>query len=156
MKSTGSLTVICAIALAGLTGCNWNDSSSSAQSGASSPLQQAALPSMASAGFGTVAENPSGAAASGQAPTTDGNATLTWLPPTSNTDGSVITDLAGYRIYYGTNQDALSQVVDISNVGVTTYIVQGLTTGTWYFAVRAYTVGGSESALSNIASKSIT
>lgn len=93
----------------------------------------------------TVAQSGSGA----------GNATVSWTAPTANTDGSALTDLAGYRIYYGTNSNALNEVVPVSN-GVTTYVVEGLTSGTWYFAVRAYTATGAESALSNIASKTIT
>ena len=92
----------------------------------------------------TVAQSGSGA----------GNATVSWTAPTANTDGSALTDLAGYRIYYGTNSNALNEVVPVSN-GVTTYVVEGLTSGTWYFAVRAYTATGAESALSNIASKTI-
>lgn len=83
-----------------------------------------------------------------------GNATLSWKAPTSNTNGSSLTDLAGYRIYYGNSTSALNSVVTVS-LGVTTYVVEGLTSGTWYFAVRAYTASGTESALSNIESKTI-
>jgi hypothetical protein len=93
----------------------------------------------------TVAQSGSGA----------GNATVSWTAPTANTDGSALTDLAGYRIYYGTSSNALNNVVPVS-IGVTSYVVEGLTSGTWYFAVRAYTTAGTESALSNIASKTIT
>lgn len=84
-----------------------------------------------------------------------GNATLTWTAPTSNTDGSALTDLAGYKIYYGTSSTALNQVVTVTS-GVTSYIVEGLTSGTWYFAIRSYTSVGTESALSNVVSKTIT
>ena len=31
-----------------------------------------------------------------------GNATLAWIPPLENTDGSPLQDLTGYRIHYGT------------------------------------------------------
>src|SRR5438309_11629995 len=34
-------------------------------------------------------------------PPTSGTATLSWLAPTTNTDGAALTDLAGYVIYYG-------------------------------------------------------
>ena len=33
-----------------------------------------------------------------------GSATLSWTAPTQNTDGSPPTNLAGYRIYWGTQQ----------------------------------------------------
>lgn len=84
-----------------------------------------------------------------------GTATISWLPPTQNTDGSTLMNLAGYRIYYGTNAATPSQTVDITNVGLTTYMLQSLTPATWYFTVRSYTATGDESGPSNIASKTI-
>ena len=86
---------------------------------------------------------------------TTGSATLSWTPPTQNTDGSALTNLAGYRINYGTSSANLSQTVQIANVGIATYTVSGLASGTWYFAVKAYTTGGTESDLSNVGSKTI-
>jgi hypothetical protein len=85
-----------------------------------------------------------------------GAATLSWKPPTTNTDGSALTNLAGYRIYYGTSTDAMNQAVDIKASSVITYMVDGLSPGTWYFAVTAYTSTGTESARSNIASKTVS
>lgn len=84
-----------------------------------------------------------------------GGATLSWQAPTQNTDGSTITNLAGYRIVYGTSAAALTQTVEISNPSVTSYVVDQLTSATWYFAVKAYTTAGAESSLSNVASKTI-
>jgi hypothetical protein len=84
-----------------------------------------------------------------------GSATLSWQAPTQNTDGSALTNLAGYRIVYGTSQSALDQVIQISNPGTTTYVVDGLTSDTWYFAIKAYASNGSESANSGVASKTI-
>jgi hypothetical protein len=80
-------------------------------------------------------------------------ATLSWTPPTKNVDGTALTNLAGYRIYYGASSNTLGQVVEIRNAGVSAYIVENLTPGTWYFAVTAFNAEGKESALSNIASK---
>lgn len=85
-----------------------------------------------------------------------GTATLSWYAPTENTDGSALTDLTGYRIYYGTDADALTQSVNIDTVGITTYVVSNLGTGTWYFAIKAYNATGVESDLSNVASKTIS
>jgi hypothetical protein len=84
-----------------------------------------------------------------------GSATLSWTPRTTNTDGTALTNLAGYRIYYGTNATSLTQMVQIANAGVSSYMVQSLTSGTWYFAVRAYTTSGTENSASNVASKTI-
>jgi hypothetical protein len=86
---------------------------------------------------------------------TTGSVTLSWTPPTENSDGTALTNLAGFRIQYGTSATALTQTVDIANPGMATYVVTGLSSGSWYFAVRAYTSSGAESANSNVASKSI-
>jgi Putative Ig domain len=88
-------------------------------------------------------------------PTATSSATLSWTPPTQNTDGSTLTNLAGYRLYYGTSATALTQSIQIANPSVSTYVIDGLTPTTYYFAVRAYTSGGAESTNSNVASKTL-
>ena len=85
----------------------------------------------------------------------NGTATISWLPPTQNTDGTPLTDLAGSRIHYGTSPSALTQVVEINNPGLTSYMIQNLTPATWYFSLRAYSSDGVESEPSNTASKRI-
>jgi hypothetical protein len=84
-----------------------------------------------------------------------GSATLSWSAPTQNTDGTPLTNLSGYRIHYGNSASVLSQTIQISNAGLTTYVVENLAPGTYYFAVRAYTAGGTESDLSNVAVKTV-
>lgn len=86
----------------------------------------------------------------------DGVATLSWTPPTKNTDDSPLTDLAGYRILYGPSASNLTQLIELKNPTQATYAVDNLTAGTWYFGVKAYTATGAESSLSNIVSKTIT
>jgi len=83
-------------------------------------------------------------------------ATLSWQPPTENTDGSALTNLAGFRILYGDSATALNQSIDVPGAGKTSYIVDILTSGTKFFTVRAYASTGAESVNSNIASKSGT
>jgi hypothetical protein len=85
---------------------------------------------------------------------TTGSVTLNWVAPTTNTDGSAI-DLGGYRVEYGRSQGSLDQVVEVDNPGLTSYTIDNLTQGTWYFAVRAYSRAGNSSAASNVASKTI-
>jgi hypothetical protein len=80
---------------------------------------------------------------------------LAWNAPTTNTDGSPVTTLAGYRIYYGTSPNALTESVTISNPSTLSYEVTGLASGTWYFAVAADAADGSESVVSNTVSKTI-
>lgn len=83
----------------------------------------------------------------------DTQALLTWTPPTENTDGSALTNLAGYRVNWGASSTALTQSAQIANPATTTYTISNLTAGTWFFGVKAYTSQGAESALSNIVSK---
>lgn len=87
------------------------------------------------------------------AASSSGAATLSWTAPTQNTDGSALTNLAGYRIYYGTSSAALTQVVQVSGVGMSSYVVDNLAPSTYYFTIRAYTSGGAESSNSNVVSK---
>lgn len=96
----------------------------------------------------TVAATSTGASA--------GAATLSWVAPTENTDGTALTNLAGYRIHYGTNADALTQEVSINTTGTTTYMITDLAPATYYFAIKAVTTSGVESSLSSVASKTIT
>ena len=82
-------------------------------------------------------------------------ATVSWDAPTTNNNGTPLTDLAGYRIYYGSSRENLSHTVKISTVGLQTYVIDDLEAGTWYFAVRAVASNGTESTLSDIAAKTI-
>lgn len=84
-----------------------------------------------------------------------GNATLSWTAPTQNTDGSALANLAGYRIYYGTSASALTQVVQVANAGMTTYVLEDLSPATYYFALKAYNSAGAESTQSNVVSKRV-
>jgi hypothetical protein len=75
---------------------------------------------------------------------------------TKDTNGEPVTNLAGYKVHYGTSAQAMATVEVLGNPNQTTYVVTGLLPGTWYFAVSAYSTGGTESALSNIGSKTIS
>jgi hypothetical protein len=84
-----------------------------------------------------------------------GSATLSWTPPTQNSDGSPLTNLAGYRLHYGRDPGQLSQTVEITNSSLSTYVVENLSSGTWYFAVVTVNSGGTTSVQSNVAAKTI-
>jgi len=85
---------------------------------------------------------------------TSGSAALSWAAPTQNIDGSPLTDLSGYHIYYGTSANALTTTITVGG-GSTTYTVSGLSSGTYYFSVVAYNAEGIDSANSNLVSKTI-
>jgi hypothetical protein len=84
-----------------------------------------------------------------------GTATLSWAAPTTNTNGTPLTDLSGYYINYGTSASALTNEIKITSATTTSYEITNLATGTWYFTVNAYTSDGVESAASGIAEKTI-
>jgi len=85
-----------------------------------------------------------------------GSATLSWTAPTENTDGTALTDLAGYEVHYGQDQDNLDQTVKLDNPSLTSYMVENLGSGTWYFAIVAVNASGTTSPLSNTASKTVS
>jgi Fibronectin type III domain len=74
--------------------------------------------------------------------------TLGWVAPTENSNGTPITDLAGYKIHYGTASQEYTQVVSLANPSLSRYVVDSLPSGTYYFAITAYNSQGTESALS--------
>ena len=84
-----------------------------------------------------------------------GSATLTWMPPTTNTDGSPLNDLAGYKVYWGTSLGNYPNSTTLSNPGLTSYMVENLAPGTYYFVATAFNTGGVESSFSGVASKTI-
>jgi hypothetical protein len=84
-----------------------------------------------------------------------GSAILTWQPPALNTDGSPVSDLAAFKVYWGTTQGTYSQSTKIANAAARTYTVSGLAKGTWYFVVTALNAQGIESPYSNVWSKTV-
>jgi hypothetical protein len=86
-----------------------------------------------------------------------GNATLSWSAPSENSDGSTLTDLGGFKIYYGGALTQLTNTVTLTNPGLLTYVLAELPSGTtYYFAVTAVTRTGVESAQSDVVSTTIS
>lgn len=86
------------------------------------------------------------------ADTNAGNGTLTvsWRAPTRNTDGSPLTDLTGYTIYYGTRPGTYTAQVSIADPSATRAVVHGLQPRVYYyFAVTANNAAGGHSVLSS-------
>lgn len=84
-----------------------------------------------------------------------GSATLSWVAPTLNTDGTPIAGLSGFRIHYGISRQELQEVVEIDDPNMLTHTVEGLTAGTWLFEISAVDSAGVEGSPSNPASKTI-
>jgi hypothetical protein len=123
---------------------------------ASDGVSKASLPAFSITVTGSGSSSGSGSTGgSSGGSTTTGAATLNWHPPTENTNGSAITNLAGYTIVYGTNKSNLTSSVKLANPGLTSYVVENLSAGTYYFGVTAYNSAGGASAVSSVVSKTI-
>ena len=85
-----------------------------------------------------------------------GNVSISWIPPTENTDGSVLMNLGGYVIHYGTASKTYTSTITLTNPGLTLYVIESLPAGTYYFAMTARTTNGVESRLSAEASTTIS
>src|SRR5712691_4478797 len=89
-----------------------------------------------------------------------GTATLNWNAPTTNADGTPLTDLAGYKVYYGSVSVAYTQVMDVgltSSPSAPSDVINNLADGnTYYFAVTAYNGSGNESGYSGEVSKAFS
>lgn len=85
----------------------------------------------------------------------NGVASMAWTVPTHNTDGTVLSDLAGYWIYHGTSAGNLARLQQVTNPATTQFQATGLASGTHYFAITAYSIAGTESVLSAVGSKDI-
>jgi len=85
-----------------------------------------------------------------------GAASLSWQAPTTRTDGTPLTNLAGYRIRYGTSVGSYPSVIEIPNGGLTRAVVENLPPATWYFVISAYDTNGAESSNSSPVSKTIS
>lgn len=85
-----------------------------------------------------------------------GSTTLSWDPPTQNSDNSSLDDLAGYVIYFGPVAESLDRSISVTNPGATSHVVGNLQVNTSYrFAVAAINRSGVESDLSNIIVRTI-
>ena len=73
--------------------------------------------------------------------------TLVWDP---NSEA----DFAGYKVYYGTASGVYGAPIVIG--AQTTYTIQNLPAGTYFFAVTAYNKAGLESGYSNEVTKTIS
>ena len=140
-----------------LAGCGADAGASGTGAAATSNTSASSTTSTPSSG--TTSESSNGAGSTtgtGASPvttpppkaTTTSSVTLSWIPPTQNSDGSPITNLAGYKIHYGTASSEYNQTIALANAGLTRYVVDNLPGGTYYFAITAYNSQGVESTLS--------
>lgn len=86
---------------------------------------------------------------------TQGALTLSWTPPDESTAGGPVPELAGYYIYYGTSADALTQSIMVYGGATTSYVIESLPSGTYYFSVSTLSAQGIQSPQSDVVSSTI-
>jgi hypothetical protein len=84
-----------------------------------------------------------------------GTASLSWSTPTFRTDNTPLTNLAGFNIYYGKASGDRRNKVTIRDAGANSYVVNNLSSGTWFFVVTAFDELNFESAPSGEGSKTL-
>jgi Putative Ig domain len=89
------------------------------------------------------------------APVKKSAVTLSWKAPTSNEDFSNLTDLAGYRVMYGTSADKMTNKLEVPGATMTSVRLEELVSGTYFFAVKAYRKDGVESNLTETVWKTL-
>ena len=122
--------VLAALICASVAACNDSGSPASGSSAASTGASTSAA---------SVASNPA-----------DKSVTLSWSPPTQNSDGSSLSNLAGYTLHYGTSSEDYTGSIEITNPTATSYVVSdsNFPPGTYYFAISAYNAQQVSSSLS--------
>ena len=108
----------------------------------------------AGGGTGTSGGSTGGGSGTGTTPPPpSGSITISWTAPQTRADGTPLTDLAGYRIYYGTSSGNYTSSVTISSPSTTSYTIGNLAAGTYYLTMKSFNVNNVESAGTPEASK---
>lgn len=147
--------IVCSLFTVGLAACGSGESSSGSSASLVSPSSGSIDRGSTTNTTTPATETASSGSGNSTSTASSGTATLDWIPPTRNSDGSALTDLAGYTVYYGTSPDKLTQSVKVANPGLSAFTVSNLTTGTWYFSVTSYSTSGVESARTSVVSAKI-
>jgi hypothetical protein len=73
---------------------------------------------------------------------------LSWVAPTHRADGSPLTNLGGYHLYYGNG--SLEKQIVIENPGLTNWTLGELTAGRYQLAISAFDSNGIEGQQSDV------
>ncbi len=65
--------------------------------------------------------------------------------PVHEHDGTALSDLAGYTVFYGMASRAYSASIKLSGAAASSVVIEGLAAGTWYFSIKSTNVSGVES-----------
>ena len=78
------------------------------------------------------------------------DAKLSWAAPAEREDNSsiLLSEIAGYQVFYGTAQGQYSSSVTINDATATSYTLTNLPTGTYYLVMTTLDTEGRESQFS--------
>lgn len=84
-------------------------------------------------------------------------ALLSWTAPLTRENGEslALSEIAGFEVVYGPSAENLDQSLAIGDSSVEELLVDELTEGTWYFAIRTLDTDGNRSRLSDVVFKQI-
>jgi len=88
-------------------------------------------------------------------PVGDGTALVSWTAPAENTDNSTLTDLAGFKIYFGIFPGEYDNSITVNNAGLSSFLVENLGAADWFFVMTAINSSGNESVYSKEVFKTI-
>lgn len=85
-------------------------------------------------------------------------ARLSWQAPFVRENGDSISmgELAGYEILYGMSPEALDKTLAIGDASIDKVVIDDLSSGNWYFAIRSIDTDGNKSRLSDVVNKTIS
>ena len=90
-----------------------------------------------------------------QAAATTETVRLRWTPPTLNTDGTPLVDLADFRVFYGQVSGSYDYSLRTGSAAITSVEIEGLAPGLWFFTVKAVNRSGVESDYAREASRAV-
>lgn len=84
-------------------------------------------------------------------------ALLSWTAPLTRVNGESLSmgEIAGFEVVYGNAPDSLDHSIAIGDASVDELLIDDLSEGTWYFAMRTLDTDGNRSTLSEMVSKQI-
>lgn len=107
-----------------------------------------------SVGYMSAGAHAAAVTAANEEASTARSATVTWSRPVENTDGSPLTNLSGYVLYYGTGFPVPYSAIFI-DASATSLEIQNLSPGNWYFQIESVNAEGMSSELSPTVFKTI-
>ena len=86
-----------------------------------------------------------------EASSTTADITLSWVAPSEREDNQPISlsDIAGYKIYYGTTRGNYDKSIDVNNSTAQSYTITNLPTGTYYLVITTKDTENRESQYSS-------